>query len=376
MRRAAAREGVEVVKQKVEQKVEQKKVIVPTKRMEVVDDDGWTHVVDAPTRRSPVSKHNGAQENLQHGGDFTVNGVAFVKRTLQEMQDELGYWRKNWEKSTAPEQLKVLLNKKKGDGSKKISNVVVLGLGSLQIARLEGRRASHTQFAALETVVSILAGEEKIHIVFQDPIYTDMDKQLLCHLGHQVVEDPAGFESIGEDTLVYAIHCYGDVYRKVAEGIKPAILICTDLDNFGKFNLSETTEEATKVFEDIVDGCEKIDFPQLRYDFSDTKIYLRQTEEQLKRAEIAKLEAIAATAENLETEDNTEPGESAKAGEDLKSEENMKIEQGVKVEKSGKTEESPETDETSKAEDGTTSEDVGQNLKPENSEKSDDIAKP
>lgn len=45
---------------------------------------------------------------------------------------------------------------------------------------------------------------------------------------------------------------------------------------------SETSEETTKIFEDMVEGYEKIDFPQLRHDFSDTKIYWRKTEDNSK----------------------------------------------------------------------------------------------
>lgn len=74
-------------------------------------------------------------------------------------------------------------------------------------------------------------------MTFQDPIYTDMDKEFLTSRGQYVVEDPAGFQEIDEDTLVFAIHCYGDVYKKMSESKKPAVLICTDMDNFGKFNL-------------------------------------------------------------------------------------------------------------------------------------------
>jgi hypothetical protein len=127
-----------------------KKVVVHTKRKEVLDEEGWVHVVDTPrTRSSTVSKGT----NL-HAGDFEVNGVQYVNRTLEEMRDELAYWKKAWESDDACASLKTELEKL---GEQKIGGVVVLGLGSLQSARREGRRAAFTQLVALQTIMAILS---------------------------------------------------------------------------------------------------------------------------------------------------------------------------------------------------------------------------
>jgi hypothetical protein len=45
---------------------------------------------------------------------------------------------------------------------------------------------------------------------------------------------------------------------------------------------SETTETIAKSLEDMVRDCESLDFPQVRHDFSDTKIYWRKGEEAAK----------------------------------------------------------------------------------------------
>lgn len=86
-------------------------------------------------------------------------------------------------------------------------------------------------------------------------------------MGHEVVQDPQAFGLIDARTLVYAIHCYVDVYAQVAgytveqregeemneEGAEqqqqqqqndsmtskaeyPAVLIGTDVDHFGRFD--------------------------------------------------------------------------------------------------------------------------------------------
>jgi hypothetical protein len=45
---------------------------------------------------------------------------------------------------------------------------------------------------------------------------------------------------------------------------------------------SETTVSIAKSLEEMVKECENIDFPQVRHDFSDTKIYWRKIEEPAK----------------------------------------------------------------------------------------------
>jgi TusA-related sulfurtransferase len=78
---------------------------------------------------------------------------------------------------------------------------------------------------------------EKLQTIFQDPQFTNTDKEMLKELGYEVVEDPGAFAHIGEKSLVYAIHCYADVYKKVSEEKRPAVFIGTDVENFGRFNL-------------------------------------------------------------------------------------------------------------------------------------------
>jgi hypothetical protein len=48
-----------------------------------------------------------------------------------------------------------------------------------------------------------------------------------------VVADPEAFEKINEKTLVYAIHCYAEIYEKVARQGGGKIIVCTDVEEFG-----------------------------------------------------------------------------------------------------------------------------------------------
>ncbi|KUJ09497.1 uncharacterized protein LY89DRAFT_657898 [Mollisia scopiformis] len=195
------------------------KGIVHTKRREVVYEDGWTLIVDTPKAKT-------IPKPTFHGGDFEVNGVSYINRTLDEMRADFEHWKKAWEESDACGALREKLE------GMKIENAVVLGLGSLQSSRREGRRASATQLAALQTVLGAL----DLPVVLQDPQYTELDKEFLTSLGYKVVDDPGAFAAVGTGSLVYAIHCYGPVYQSFSDGPRPAVLIGTDVENFGRFD--------------------------------------------------------------------------------------------------------------------------------------------
>jgi hypothetical protein len=123
--------------------------LVHTKRQQVRGDDGWTHVVDTP-RKAQVKAEEG---QLLHAGDFERDGVSYIERTVEEMNADFEYYQKQWGSNDA---CAVLKEKLVGDSRLKVEDVVCLGLGSLQSARREGRRASFTQLAALRTIIEAL----------------------------------------------------------------------------------------------------------------------------------------------------------------------------------------------------------------------------
>lgn len=239
--------------------------LVHTKRRQVEDTDGWTHIIDTPKTKKVTPK-----PAAFHGGDFELNGVSYINRTLEEMADEFSHFKRAWEERPACQDLKSKLQ-----DLKTVENVVILGLGSLQTSRREGRRASATQLAALQTILDVLSPEKALSVTIQDPQYTEIDKEFLRSLGYEVVDDPEAFKSITTGSLVYAIHCYGPVYKSISEGPRPKVLVGTEIENFGRMG---TDEELKGVLEEMVKDCELLDFPQVRHDFSDTKIYWRKEE--------------------------------------------------------------------------------------------------
>src|SRR6266536_5526965 len=86
-----------------------KATIVHTKRQEVQDDDGWTHIVDTPRKRGSTVTN---VTKAIHAGDFEINGVSYINRTLEEMRADFEYWKKQWEENDACTVLKQRLEQR------------------------------------------------------------------------------------------------------------------------------------------------------------------------------------------------------------------------------------------------------------------------
>ncbi|EHL00154.1 hypothetical protein M7I_3922 [Glarea lozoyensis 74030] len=279
----------------------QKKVVVHTKRKEVLDDEGWTHVVDKPQPKPDVSTTNSEAKEKQElwaiAADFKIGNSYYVDRTLEEYEVEYSRARKTWGKSEACRQLKIILEGKTEE-ERDVSNVVCLGLGSLQNARGEGRKASFLQLVALSDFIEALSSQE-LKVTFQDPAFTDLDIEFLSTLDFAVQTDPDAFELITEKTMVYAIHCYADIYEKVARRGGGKVIVCTDVEKFGGPS-SSISDSTIKILEVMVDGYEKMEFPQIRSDFSDTKIYWRRSSDSaplIEEAEIARDVEVSTVAQ-------------------------------------------------------------------------------
>ncbi|KAG9231990.1 hypothetical protein BJ875DRAFT_467987 [Amylocarpus encephaloides] len=257
--------------------------IVHTKRREVLDDEGWVHIVDKPsTKPAPnvVELKDESKELWALAADFKIGNCYYVDRTIEELLVEYDRARKSWGKCEACRQLKIFCEEKTSADNEGVKKVVCLGLGSLQNARGEGRKASFGQLVGLLSLLENL-GKEGMEIIFQDPAFTALDKQFLTSLSesYSVLETPEAFAKVTVDTMVYAIHCYADIYSQISTQEPPAVLIGTNMD---KFEMSSEVDESTgRTLKAMVEGYEKSPFPQIRSDFSDTIIYWgrRSTEE-------------------------------------------------------------------------------------------------
>ncbi|POS86529.1 hypothetical protein EPUL_001608 [Erysiphe pulchra] len=244
-----------------------------TKRREVVDEEGWTHVIDR-MQRAPKTQNKTPVSSPSHTGDFEVNSIPYINRNLEEVKRDFFYWQKQWDESSACFELREKILSR--NEICKIKNVVVLGIGSLLSARREARRCSATQLAAVKTILRVI-DDETVPVIVQDPQYVKMDQEFLSHLGWTVVENPKAFEMISINSLVFAVHCYRSLYCTIANGCRPAILIGTKLENFEKLEFSQKPSAELNVLKSMIEGFfDETDFPQMRNDFSDTKIFCRK----------------------------------------------------------------------------------------------------
>ncbi|TQS39455.1 hypothetical protein Golomagni_00019 [Golovinomyces magnicellulatus] len=247
------------------------------KRREVLDTEGWTHVVNKSGKTLQAQKISAAGSPM-HIGDFEINGIAYLNRTLEDVKKEFYFWQKQWEGSSSCAELKKKLrNLKETCKTCEINDFVVLGIGSLLSARREARRCSATQLAAVLTIFQVI--DKAVPVAVQDPQYLELDEEFISSLGWTVVRDPKAFGLIGENSLVFAIHCYWEIYHSIIKASKPSVLIGTKMNNFEKLDTTSSEELSNKmeIINRIVEDYQEIDFPQLRHDFSDTVIYWRQS---------------------------------------------------------------------------------------------------
>jgi hypothetical protein len=249
---------------------------VHTKRCVIEDEDGWSHVVGG---RKLAGASTVAKLKTEKG-DFEMHGCQYMEKTLETLRKEYAGCKRVWEESEACEALKVELARIGDDGDdggggtgggRKIENVVSLGLGSFQTMSAAYNRASFTQLAALETIMSALHIAD-VPVVQQDPAFTPLDKEFLGSMGQSVHDNPKGYDFIGPDTLVYAIHCYPSIYNSVGDRAIPAIFIGNDLAD-----KSAALGQQYPCLESLINSLElTFAFPQFRTDFSDTVVCVRK----------------------------------------------------------------------------------------------------
>lgn len=267
---------------------------VYTKRVILEDDDGWAHVVGGKTHKSRSTQNPKTEK-----GDFSIGQFQYMNKTIEELKKEYDTAKKNWEKSSACEELKRLL---KGEESiKNVDNVVVFGLGTFQAVEAQHSRTSMTQLAALGTILE--AQRCDMPVVQQDPAFTDLDKQFLAGFKHTVASDPVGYKSVSERSLVYAIHCYPDVYDGIRKAATPAMLIGNNLkgEEPAAFDNPENFKELPKLY-DMLDIA--FNMPQIGNSFSSTVVFTRKdedegTKKEQEKAEEVKPEEIAQLVEKL-----------------------------------------------------------------------------
>ncbi|KAH6973177.1 hypothetical protein BKA56DRAFT_593403 [Ilyonectria sp. MPI-CAGE-AT-0026] len=117
----------------------------------------------------------------------------------------------------------------------------------------------------------------KIECIFQDPVFTQSDKDFLASLGHQVVETPAACGMIDANSLLYGIHLYRPIYAMALEKSLPAIFVGTGWDVWDDLSNTEGLEK----MEEMEKTYTRCAFPQDSHGqaFSSTSIYWKPAPE-------------------------------------------------------------------------------------------------
>jgi hypothetical protein len=206
------------------------------RRIEVTDEDGWTHVSNThsvPSSRSTRIMTDGAGDDPDHNestpdnqsGSTTIRHLLAPsepppKLTLIELRKQFNTHLETWESSQTWQQLKNALSKDILNQSQiGIENIVCIGLGSpsgfVQGGWVDRRSVAMYQLAALTTIIDCVKQHNatssptqqdaaEMKIMAQDPVFNALDIELLCLLGMTVVDSPEGFNDVTEKTLLFA----------------------------------------------------------------------------------------------------------------------------------------------------------------------------
>ncbi|KAJ5381665.1 uncharacterized protein N7496_004093 [Penicillium cataractarum] len=281
--------------------------ITTQKRLQVTDDDGWTHVTSTSnvrrvlrrTRTGNKEQNSDSQTQgqapAQDDSETNIKGeVELVlgpaeapgRLTLEELQTQYQGYRERWGSSETWKRLEAQLGERftgcagpiSGTGfestQKKgpVDAVVCVGLGSpsgfLRGGWVDRRSVSMYQLAALESIAQRVSNTStKIPIYAQDPVFNTLDKSLLSSLNITVITHPAAFTLITPQTLLF---CPG-AERKHLEQLLP-------FDPYMVFGgpLEDTESDIIQEFAGRVGSVVLVPFEGCEHAFWKTRLYYRE----------------------------------------------------------------------------------------------------
>lgn len=152
-----------------------KKKATAQKRLEIADDDGWTHVTKGG--------------NVPRRAVKTAEGELLPaeppsRLTIGELKKQYEAHRQKWDESSTNETLNHVLRERLSQSMKNIDNIVCIGLGSpsgfLRGGWVDRRSVSLYQLAALAAIAGLFGMSS---VSLQSPCYSDsnLPQKLLIH---------------------------------------------------------------------------------------------------------------------------------------------------------------------------------------------------
>lgn len=211
-----------------------RKKFTHSRRVEVTDEDGWTHVSNThsvprsskSTTRKIMTDGAADEEDIPNNNDTSTTTRKILapsepppKLTLVELRKQFNTHLETWGSSPTWQQLKNALSKDilPSQTQLPIENIVCIGLGSpsgfVQGGWVDRRSVAMYQLAALTTIVdyvkqhhatSTQKASAEIKIIAQDPVFNTLDIELLSSLGITAVDSPEGFNAVTDKTFLFA----------------------------------------------------------------------------------------------------------------------------------------------------------------------------
>ncbi|OOQ91275.1 hypothetical protein PEBR_01672 [Penicillium brasilianum] len=266
------------------------------KRLQVTDDDGWTHVTSTSNvRRVLRGTRTGIKEqdsDSQAQGQHPAHGISETdadgqvelvfspaeapgRLTLEELQTQYQGYRERWGTSETWKRLEVQLGERLTEDKGPVDAIVCVGLGSpsgfLRGGWVDRRSVSMYQLAALESIAQRVSktSSTKINVYAQDPVFNTLDKALLSSLDITIITHPAAFTLITAQTLLF---CPG-AERKHLEQLLPFNPCMV----FGG-PLEDTESEVIQEFTGRTGSVVLVPFEVCEHAFWKTRLYFREGE--------------------------------------------------------------------------------------------------
>lgn len=190
----------------------------------------WTFVKSKRTRAAARKSLGKVEDEAPRTRTTATLSVADIRTDFQKFS-------RQWMDSDCCRRFKDIINARTCQTFPRAA--ICLGLGSFdpEDGSWQIRRRSHVQLAAFRTLVECLEKPDlpKIHCIFQEPCFTDADKEFLTSLDYDIVDSPQGFDKVTEDSIVFGIHLYRDIYSSAVKKSLPAMFIGTGFDVWERY---------------------------------------------------------------------------------------------------------------------------------------------
>ncbi|KAJ7839274.1 hypothetical protein B0H13DRAFT_1650268 [Mycena leptocephala] len=136
----------------------------------------------------------------------------------------------------------------------------------------------HILVLALKDMLSGKNGNAAvIQCLAQDPIHSDMDKQLLGKHGITVLDDPRGFLQLDESSIVISITPNIPVKQIVTDLARPAVIIWSSISGDPIYSTAQWTDpESPRLLDMTRKEYTKFEFPNYKDSFDPAAIYARK----------------------------------------------------------------------------------------------------